>query len=204
MLGPQTRALFHAGPRFRGYRRARQGVCSETMCKNPETPRSRVSHTRRSALATGMTIIEVLIVLGILGVLLGIAAPNLRTPPERIAANSIVSFIQQAKFEAIKQNRPIFLRRTADGSGLESALAASAADLACGFTTTNLVRTIVVDEYQGVNVNTDGLPFLWLPTGQPRACGGSPLPLGGAVINVTGGRLDLRVVIGQQGGVTRQ
>lgn len=165
-----------------------------------------VSFRQPTAVAneTGMTLIEILVVLGVLAILFGIAAPNLRTPPARIAANSVTAFLQQAKFEAIKRNRPILVSRTDDGRRLEAHAASAASDMGCATGASTLVRQVAVDEYRGVQVESDGLPFLWLPTGQPRACGGAPVATSGVSILLIDDRGQVAVAVGSQGAVTTQ
>lgn len=152
----------------------------------------------------GMTLIEIIVVLGVLAILFGIAAPNLRTPPARVAANSVTAFLQQAKFEAIKRNRPILVIGSDDGSRLQAYAATAASDMGCAAGTSSLVREIGVDEYRGVQLEGDGLPFLWLPTGQPRACGGAPISASGVSILLIGDRDQAAVAVGPQGAVTTQ
>lgn len=150
-----------------------------------------------------MTIIEVLVLLSLLAVLLAMAVPQLRTRPVRVAGNSVVAFIQQGKFEAIRLNRPVHVVLASDGAALELHVNSSMNDYSCGATGIP-VRSVDLTEYPRVRAESDGLPFLWLPSGIPRACGGAAMPGGGIPIFLSDGRDQLEVSVSSGGAVTSQ
>lgn len=119
----------------------------------------------------GLSIVEMIVILAILGVLIGIGAPLLRTQHSRIVANSVQATVQQARFEAIKRNRPIAVNLLSDAGAVE--LSASSAFNTYTCTSGTLIRTVSVTEQQKASIQTENFPFLWLPNGQPRNCSGA-------------------------------
>ena len=150
----------------------------------------------------GVTIIEVVIVLGILGVLMSIGAMNARPPAERLAANAVQSFVQQSRFEAVRSNRPVVVSYAPETRSLTARRSASSTVVTCtaGGTVT---RTLNLSEFGGVTSDAD-FSLLWLPTGQARACpaGSAPLDVNtGAEFTITGPRTTFTVAVGSGGEV---
>jgi len=134
---------------------------------------------------SGFTAIEVIVALAIAGILMGIGASALRPPASRLAASSGASFVHQAKFEAIRSNRPVVVRLDGDAVTLHRASTATSIDCAAALPT---LRTLDLAQFRRVTV-TDvvGFPFVWLPSGDARTCpsGASPLPVDGLRLRVS-------------------
>jgi len=142
------------------------------------------AHSRTSAdrSRSGFTAIEVIVALAIAGVLMGIGAATLRPPAARLAASASASFVQQARFEAIRSNRPVVVRVDGNAVTLHRATTATSVDCAASLPTLRTLRTLDLAEFRNVTVSdVVGFPFVWLPSGEARTCpsGASPLPLDG-------------------------
>jgi hypothetical protein len=127
----------------------------------------------------GATLLELLIVLGFLGIMSSLGALGLRPPPARLAANAVQAVVQQARFEAIRANRPMVVAIDAGTRTVRVSSATDAATVACGSAT--LVRTVPFAEGSRATVDASAFPIVWLPSGQPRRCDGTPIPLGACV-----------------------
>ncbi|HET8986568.1 MAG TPA: GspH/FimT family pseudopilin [Trueperaceae bacterium] len=156
-------------------------------------------HTSSTA---GFTIIEMVLTLAVLGILMGVGAMNLRPPAVRTASNSVQSFVQQARFEAIKTNRPVVVEIGVDGLTLTAARTTGANVVNCS-TAGAAYRTLDLTTYRGVRASSAGLPLVWLPTGLPRACpaGASPLAVSGVDVVLSGTGTSATVRVGAGGEV---
>ena len=149
----------------------------------------------------GFSVIELLIALSILGILLGIGASLIRTPSARLYANDVRALIQQARFEAVKLNRPVAI---VWNETLNSFVAGvGTIDDPCDFDAP--VVTADSRAYARMTINPgfgsdDGL--VWLPSGQARDCAFGTFPQTIATIN--DGRLTQRVTVTLTGRVTIQ
>ena len=148
----------------------------------------------------GFTLIEILVVLAVLAILLAIAIPNLRTPAVRLAADAAHSYVQQARFDAIRLNRPVMLSVQDAGTGLNMAQLTTSAHVICSGTATPL-SALELSEFRQVQIQERGHLFLWLPNGQPRSCSGQPLP-GELSITLGDGNRSQQVVVSTGGAVT--
>ncbi len=132
---------------------------------------------QRKKNAAGFTILETIIAVSILGaVLSGFAVLN-RTPDVRLYSDDVQAIVQQARLEAVKQNRPVaFLWDAIAGefsTRYAPSPAASTVAAACA-STTILVRR-ATDEYRAVNVATalPGNGLVWLPNTLLSTCAGA-------------------------------
>lgn len=138
-------------------------------------------------------------VLAVLGILLAIAIPNLRTPSVRLAADSVQSFIQQARFDAIRLNRPVMLSVLAGSEGLTMASLPITSHVTCGGGTG--LRELNLADFRQVTVQESGQLFLWLPNGQPRTCAGQPLA-GEVGVTLGDGSRSQQILVSPGGAVT--
>ncbi len=147
----------------------------------------------------GFTLIELLIVLAILGIFLGLGSLALRPPSVQTAADSMGAFIQQARFEAIKRNRPILVRTAEERLLLSEAGNAEIID--CAVSGPEL-RTLKLAEFRGVEIEPVGRLFAWLPNGEVRGCADPMLTSGNVMIRVSDGNKTATVVVGGAGQVS--
>ncbi len=164
-------------------------MCQPAHTKVTEPSITVLPEGRRSQ--AGLTLIEVVITLAVLGVLLGIAIPNLRPPALRLATNSVQAFLQQARFDAIRLNGPVGV------SLVEGQLVTT--EGACSGTP---VRTLSMADYPQVTVS--GEAFRWSQTGQPITCAGAgnPISLNGLTYTLSDGRGSTTVRVGGGGAVS--
>ncbi len=148
----------------------------------------------------GFTLIEILVVLAVLAILLAIAIPNLRTPAVRLAADAAHSYLQQARFNAIRLNRPVMLGVQDAGAGLAMRQLPTSGHVVCSSAGT-LLSTLELREFRQVQVQERGQLFLWLPNGQPRSCSGQPLT-GELAVTLGDGNRSQQVVVSAGGAVT--
>lgn len=164
-----------------------------------DRPGSRRSgnQARATARTTGLTLVELALVLGVLGVLAGAGAWLVRPGGAAQAAQGARAFLLWARLEAIWTGRavavvparsPALSARSAEGDDVASA---------CGGPE---LRSFELSRYGGVRV-VDALRsgIVWLPRGGARSC------LGGGVISDTmvlaDGRRRLRVIVSSLGRV---
>lgn len=153
----------------------------------------------------GFSAIELLIVLSVLGILLAAGFTQLRPPAPRLFANDMRAMVQQARYEAIRRNRPVavvwegeasrFITRV-DGTNPSVTAACSGA--------TELVTKRVAD-YPRLTVNTElaaGNGLVWLPNGQARKCDGTALEA--VSTTITDGRTTRVVTVSLTGRVSVQ
>lgn len=150
----------------------------------------------------GLTVVEILIAVGILGVLLAIGAMTFGSQGARAYANDVRALIQQARFESVKLNTPVAvvwnegeqefqsLRYEPDSSGPP-----------CEGSVT--IARAIFKEYRHVVVEpgfVDGEGIVWIPSGQARSCSmGSFTP---TIAVVSDGRQSLEVTVSLTGRVT--
>lgn len=122
--------------------------------------------TRRS----GLTMVEILVVLAIIGVLIGLLGPLVRQPGARLYAGDVRSQIQQARYEAIKRNVPVAVVFNAVEQRFETRFdtAATVIGDACGSTTTSRLKP--ASDYQNIAVSPNNFGIVWLPSGIGQPC----------------------------------
>ncbi len=149
----------------------------------------------------GFTLLEMLIVLGILGIFLALGIPMLRPSYAHLFANDFRAMVQQARFEAIKRNLPVAVVR--DGQQYTT-LVKDDATINCTVTNSTQVNIKRAAEYRDVQISDSdttgtGNGIVWLPTGLARACNGSGVVTGTAAF--TSRSKTAKVVISQAGRV---
>jgi prepilin-type N-terminal cleavage/methylation domain-containing protein len=122
----------------------------------------------------GFTLIEMLVVLGILGILLGMVGFMLRVPSAQLLANDVQSAIRQARLQSIKYNQPVSVIWDSANQRFSSRRSNdSTVTKACATTTTPYANKLV-NEYGGNPTVTSTLSLVWLPSGLLTTCAGSP------------------------------
>lgn len=148
----------------------------------------------------GFTLLELLVVLGIMGVLMGLGIFMLRPPSAYLVANDLKAMIQQARFEAIRRNAPVAVVWHGAEQTFTTRLNPEdpAANRACHGDT--ILNTKRLSDYRNVSLRSaltqNGL--VWLPSGLGVQCGG------GLMMNstrLTDGRTTYSVTISNAGRV---
>jgi len=170
------------------------------MPRVPEAFADAAEHwIRLPARRRGTTVLELLVALAVLAILTSLGALGLRAPPARLAAHGLQAAVQQARFDAIRANRPMVVAIDAGARAVRVSSATDAAAVACDAAT--LVRTVTFSDDARVSVDASGFPVVWLPSGQPRTCGGGPLTLAGVAVGVSDGYRSLSLKLGSGGEV---
>ncbi len=154
----------------------------------------------------GFTLLEMLVVLGILGIFFALGIPMLRPPSSYLLANDLKAMVQQARFEAIKRNTPVAVvwnstTRTFVTRFDQTNTTFAAPGSACTNTTPEgLLNTKRLDDYRNISVTTNmsGNGVVWLPTGLNRSCGGG---VGNSTTTIGDGSNSYNVVISVSGRV---
>lgn len=127
-----------------------------------------LSRSKRRRHVAGLTLIEVLIVLGILGVLVGIGAARFSPNAARAYSNDLQALFQQARFEAIKRNAPVAVIWDSAATTFRSV--EGGANPCEG---ESVLGTADAARYPRITIDTtfeDGRGLVWLPSGQARSC----------------------------------
>ena len=149
----------------------------------------------------GFTLLEMLIVIGIMGIFLALGVPMLRPSYAYVFASDFRAMLQQARFEAIKRNLPVAVVR--DGQQYVT-LIKNDASINCTSTNSTQINIKRAAEYRDVQISLSdttgtGHGIVWLPTGLARACGSSGVITGTAAF--TSKNKTAKVVISQGGRV---
>jgi Tfp pilus assembly protein FimT len=126
----------------------------------------------------GVTVLEMLLIIAILGILMAITAPLLQPPAASLFANDLRIAIQQARHEAIRRNRPVaIVWNTADQS-FTTRINQANPSLAAACTGPTVLNTRSAATYPRLSVTSEfgnGEGIVWLPNGQGRRCDGTAL-----------------------------
>ena len=128
----------------------------------------------------GFSLLELIIVMAMLAIFLAIGFTQMRPPSSRVFANDLKIQIQQARYEAIKRNRPVAVVWEASTQRFTTRLnlANPTLPLACSGSTVLVTKQGA--DYPGLNISSQlasGAGVVWLPNGQARRCdGGLPEP----------------------------
>ena len=123
--------------------------------------------------SAGITILEVLVVVAIIGILATVGAFGLRTPSTRLAANDYQALLQTARTEAIKRNRAVSVVWDASEGAMLAGAAATSGVIDCS-PGAEVIQRLDLKQYPGITVHHDEQAnVVWLPSGQLRRCGGN-------------------------------
>ena len=132
--------------------------------------RTREPRTRRIG---GFTLIEAIVTIAVLGTLLAVGIAMIQPPSARLFANDLRSQMQQARFEAVKRNRPVAVVWLVDNGRFETRLSTDPALNANACEGTVVLNRKATSDYRNVTVATTmGEGIMWLPNGQARTCAG--------------------------------
>jgi prepilin-type N-terminal cleavage/methylation domain-containing protein len=152
----------------------------------------------------GFTLVEMLVTLGVLGILLALVGFMLRVPSAQLYANDVQSMIAQARLQAIKHNRPVAVVWNSDSEAFSSQKATnSTVSSAC--TSTTVLATKAANEYGGnltVTHTLSGGGLVWLPSGLLSTCSG--LPTNTMAITITARQITRQLSISTAGEVSNQ
>lgn len=147
----------------------------------------------------GLSLIEIIIGLAIIGILTGIGAVAFAPPGGRAYANDVRAIFQQARFEAVKRNVPVAVVWDAGSDEFRSVLGSIGTP--CDQTT--VLTRASPREYARVTVASnfaDGDGIVWLPSGQARSCGYGPFVQ--TIATIDDGRVEREVTVTLTGRVT--
>lgn len=122
---------------------------------------------------SGFTAIELLIAMGIMGILIGIGVVALRPPASRLAAQDFQALLQEARMEAIKRNRPVSVHVDVDDGTVLVRASTLTTNVSCEGSATQ-IGELEVSSYRGVAAQTTmaNAQMLWLPNGRSQRCNG--------------------------------
>lgn len=160
---------------------------------------------------SGISLIETIVVVAIIGILAGIGLARATAPNARLFANDLKGLLEQARYQAVRRHTPVAVVWNASASRFETRPQAVPTNptSAPGFDTTTCASTAAplrshdARDYRGASVEgglaTAGI--VWLPSGLVRTCDGGDL--GASVVtNVTDGRRTLSISVSPAGAVT--
>lgn len=150
----------------------------------------------------GLTLLEIVLVVAVLGILSTLAFVALRPPAARLYSTDVRTTIQQARFEAIKRNIPVAVVWDAASETFEVRTDLGATPTfqsAC--TSATVLRSKATAEYPPSTVSAPAnFGIAWLPSGQGRTCTGASI----SNIVITDGRTTRTVSVSTSGSVTLQ
>lgn len=123
----------------------------------------------------GFTLLELLLVLGIMGILMGVGFTALRPPSAYLFANDLKAMIQQARFEAIKRNVPVAVVWNSTDQTFTTRWNSSSGTTNQACSGSNVLNTKRLTDYRSVSVKSAFMQsgLIWLPNGLGRQCLGS-------------------------------
>lgn len=124
---------------------------------------------------SGLTLLEILIVLALIGILAAVGVRTFRAPESRLLANDVKLTVQQARYEAIRRNHPVAVLWNPGTQSITSVIdeADPSVAAACGGTTTLKLQD--ASEYPSATIASEpavATGVVWLPSGQIRSCVG--------------------------------
>jgi Tfp pilus assembly protein FimT len=117
----------------------------------------------------GLTTLELLVALAIVGALIAAGTLLLRPPAATLFASELRALVQQARLEAVKRNAPVAVVFEASGGRFVTRADPAAGGCVGGVT----LAERRVSDHPRVTLTTelsDGGGLLWLPSGLARAC----------------------------------
>lgn len=151
----------------------------------------------------GFTLLEMLIVLGIMGILFALGIPMLRPPSAYLFASDLKAMIQQARYEAIKRNTPVAIVWDSANQTYTTRLDATNTAFAntnSACTSGTVINTKQLKDYRNISISTNmlGNGIIWLPTGLARSCSSGA---GNSTTSVGDGRQTYNVITSTSGRV---
>jgi prepilin-type N-terminal cleavage/methylation domain-containing protein len=152
---------------------------------------------------SGLTLIEILVVVAIIGILAGISPLLIRPPAARVFANDVAFTIRRAHFEAIKRDVAVAVVWDAANQRLETRITKEGTYSCSDVSSSPPPRSHDARAYGTVTVTTNlgGNGLLWFPNGTTRACDGN---LAAGTIVVRDARATVTVAISGTGSVEVQ
>lgn len=149
----------------------------------------------------GLTVLELLVALAAIGVLLALGMARVVPASSEVAAGSVQSSIQRARFQALKLNRPVVVDVDAENGVVTVHAGTMAGSIDCGFAQTTPITRLDLSTYPHVRLNARLQRFVWLPNGQARGCSGEWIG-DEAIAELSDGRRAYEVVLAAGGAVS--
>ena len=125
----------------------------------------------RSPRGAGVTVLELVVTLAVLSALLAVGAARVLPATSRVAASSVQSAVVQARFQALKLNRPVVVELDPEAGVVTAWPSKLAGSIDCG-AAAPAFRRLDLASFPGVSMNASVRRFVWLPSGQLRGCSG--------------------------------
>ncbi len=164
------------------------------------------SFSRFRQRAAGITLVEFLVVLVIIGVLVAVTMVIVRPAGTRVAVNDVGSLVRQARYEAVKQDVPVVLAYNGVSTSFEIRVIANSTTIGTVCTTGTVVDSKSLTDNPGVAAS-GGLTttsVVWLPSGLVKLCDGTSLATTGLTTTLSDGRASQAIVITRAGRVSIQ
>lgn len=124
--------------------------------------------------ASGFTLLEMLIVTGILSILMAMGVTHLRPPSAYLFTNDLKAMVQQARYEAIKRNTPVAVVWDEQAQMFTTRWNSSAPALSKACSGTEVLMTKSLKDYRPVSVASafSQSGVVWQPSGLGVNCSG--------------------------------
>jgi prepilin-type N-terminal cleavage/methylation domain-containing protein len=150
----------------------------------------------------GLTLLELLVVLSILGVGFSLSAVAVRPPAAQAYASSLRNLVLQARFEAIRRHEPVVVAW--DAASAEFVVRVAGSTSWCQDMGIELRRSNAADIGR-LSITTTVVgngSMVWIPSGQARNC--TRAAFSEDFADIDDGRVSRRVLIGAAGRVEIQ
>ena len=158
-----------------------------------------------AALTAGLSLVEILVVMAVLGILLGIGISALRAPEARLFANDLKALVQQGRYEAVKRQTPVAVVWDAGSQSFRTQYVEGSTAVSTVCSSGAVVASKQLSDYRRVRLGSNGLSggIVWLPSGLVRGCTGSDLS-SGLTVEITDGQSSRTLVVSSAGAVRLQ
>jgi Tfp pilus assembly protein FimT len=130
----------------------------------------------------GLSLVEVLVTLGVLGILLGFGFTLLTPPESRLFTEELKSFLEQSRFEAVKRQYPIAVVWDANTKIFTASVYPSDTTVGCTSSTGAIMvalSSLELAKFPRLSLSKNDLQtgVVWLPNGFLKTCSGTDFSL---------------------------